>query len=92
MSNITEKKKYLPQTYLCVPNKVYQDISASKVNSKMISLYFTIKLLIAENPAELKYLSVYLKEDVKELNESLKQMEDLGWITIDNANESVQLV
>lgn len=87
-----QRKQYLPPTFLTVPDQVYRDISSAKVNSKIISLYFTIKLLIAENPAELKYLAVYLKEDVSVLSEALDEMQKLKWLVIDDENQTVQLV
>lgn len=92
MTTTTNKKQYTPQTYLCIPDKVYKDISSSKVNSKIISLYFTIKLLVEENPTELKYLSVYLKEDLDVLSDALLEMQKLNWIEIDNEAETVSLV
>lgn len=87
-----QRKQYLPPTFLTIPDRVYKDISSAKVNSKIISLYFTIKLLIAENPAELKYLAVYLKEDVEVLQNALDAMQKLEWLKIDNENQTVQLL
>lgn len=84
-------KQYFPATYLTIPSKVYTDISSAKADAVIISLYFTLKLLIAENPAEIKYLAVYLKTDIETLQNALSTMQQLQWVYIDDEQETVQL-